>query len=480
MILPIILAGGAGERLWPLSRELYPKQFLALSSTNSLLQDSLLRLPQDPTSIAPALIVCQEEHRFLVAEQLRQKNIATSGIILEPMLKNTALAISVAAIWAQRLPQADPLLLVMPADHALEDHAAFQQTIVDATVLAEQGLLVTFGVTPTYAETGYGYITKGAAIAGSAGFKVAAFLEKPNASTAGALIAANTTLWNSGMFMFKCSSFLAELQLYQTAIYETAMQAVDNYQQDLDFIRLTKKFYQQAASISVDHAIMERTTQAAVVPLTAQWCDIGNWHALWQHRAKDPDNNVIFGEPITLDTNNCLIDARENLVATIGVHNLIITATKDAILIADQSKAQQVKDVVHLLKQRDPKLTHQPSKVARPWGWFESLAIEARFQVKRIMIDVGKSLSLQLHHHRSEHWVVVKGTARITKGEEVFLLTENQSTYIPLGTKHRLENIGALALEIIEIQSGSYLGEDDIVRLEDNYGRATTTEPTYG
>lgn len=463
MILPVILAGGYGERLWPLSRELQPKQFLALNSTNTLLQETLLRLPQDQDFL-PALIICQEEHRFLVAEQLRQQQITTSGIILEPMAKNTALAISVAALWAKQHDM-EVTLLILPADHVIKEQAQFQQAIFQAIEVANRGYLVTFGILPTYAETGYGYISSGSGIAETLGLQIVAFTEKPDINKAQELIKAKTTFWNSGMFMFKSEVFLAELTCYQPKLLTIAKQALELQSKDLDFTRLPAAPYALADNIAIDHAIMEKTKRAAVVPLSANWCDIGNWYALWQQIAKkDQDNNAINGDVIALDTKDCLINAGEQLVATIGVQNLIITATKDAVLVAKHDKVQRVKEIVKLLKTNNAIQAIQPCRVVRPWGWFEIISQGTRFQVKRLVLTCEQSISLQLHHHRSEHWIVVKGTAKITKDQEEFLLAENQSVYIPVGVKHRLANVGKISLEIIEVQVGSYLGEDDIVR----------------
>jgi mannose-1-phosphate guanylyltransferase/mannose-6-phosphate isomerase len=478
MILPVILAGGSGERLWPLSRTAYPKQFLALlGAKHSLFQATIQRLAENANFLAP-LVICHEDYRFIVAEQLRQIDTQASGIILEPSANNTAPAIALAAQWTQA-NFINPILLVLPADHFIQDEVAFQQAITQAQVAAEQNFLVTFGIHTSKAETGYGYIHVGDKLDQTQGYHVAKFIEKPDQATANQLVQDPAYVWNSGMFMFGAQNYLNELQIYQPAIVQATQDAIANCTPDLDFIRPRKDCYQNCPSISIDYAVMEHTEHAAVFTLMCQWSDIGSWQAVWEQSAKDNDGNALSGDIIAHQTSNCVVEARHRLVATLDVHDLAIVETADAILIASREQSQALKKIVSELKQASHPAATEHRQVMRPWGWYDSLAKSERFQVKHIVVDPGKSLSLQLHQQRSEHWVIVKGSAKVVRGEQSFMLQENESTFIPLGVKHQLTNIGSIPLELIEVQSGSYLGEDDIIRFNDEHGRATVNEQEY-
>ncbi|WP_372720953.1 mannose-1-phosphate guanylyltransferase/mannose-6-phosphate isomerase [Immundisolibacter sp.] len=471
MIIPVILSGGAGTRLWPLSRELYPKQFLPLTGERSLLQQTIVRV-HGLANVAPPLVVCNEEHRFLVAEQLREIGVTGAQILLEPVGRNTAPAVALAALRLQSAGD-DPLLLVLPSDHVIVDTAAFRAAVTAGSAAAAGGALVTFGVLPTRPETGYGYIRAGDPVdAKGPARRVQAFVEKPDAARAAAYVASGDYLWNGGMFLFSASAYLAELERHAPAILAACRAACDGISADLDFVRVRREPFLDAPSDSIDYAVMEHTDRAVVVPLDAGWSDVGSWDALLEVQAADARGNVISGDVLAQDVDDSLIRAESRLVAALGIKNHIIVETADAVLVADRSRAQDVKRLVERLKaeRRDEPLVHR--QVFRPWGSYEGLVLTERFQVKRIVVKPGASLSLQMHHHRAEHWVVVKGTARVTCGAEVKLLAEDESTYIPIGTTHRLENPGRIPLEIIEVQSGSYLGEDDIVRFEDNYGRS--------
>jgi len=471
MIVPVILSGGSGSRLWPLSRELNPKQFLPLVDNDSMLQGTLNRL-QGLEGLAEPIVVCNESHRFLVAEQLRAIGYEHSTIILEPTGRNTAPAISVAALHLQAR-QGDPVMLVLPADHVITNLDVFHNTLAIGLDLAEQGKLVTFGIVPDCPETGYGYIQQGEALnAAKLAYQVARFVEKPDAETAQTYLDKGEYYWNSGMFMFRCSVLLEELEKFNSEMLTSTEQALNKAASDFDFVRLDKESFEACPSDSIDYAVMEKTAESVVVPLDANWNDVGAWDALWDIGDKDEHGNVVHGDIISDAVKNSYIHAGNRLVAAIGMEDCVIVETADAVLVADKKQAQSVKKVVEHLKasQRDEAFLHQ--RVYRPWGSYETLEEEHRFKVKRIIVNPGAALSLQMHHHRAEHWVVVRGTAKITKGEEEFVLTEDQSTYIPLGTSHSLANPGVIPLEIIEIQSGSYLGEDDIVRFSDNYGRA--------
>lgn len=471
-ILPVIMAGGSGSRLWPLSRQLFPKQFLTLYGNNSMLQETALRL-KGINHKAP-LVICNEEHRFSVAEQFRVKGIENSGIILEPFGRNTAPAIALAAIEAMKGGD-DPLLLVLAADHVIKNTKAFCQTISNAQSSAMLDKLVTFGIVPTAPETGYGYIKRGQESDGAGegnAFNVEQFVEKPNLATAQQYVDSKEYYWNSGMFMFKASIYLQELKKHQPEIYTACENAMSQTQSDIDFVRIDQTAFEQCPDDSIDYAVMEKTAQAVVVPMDCNWSDVGSWSALWDIQEKDSDGNVAIGDTITIDTKNSYINADNKLVATIGLEDVVVVETKDAVLVADKSKVQQVKQVVEQLKQSNRIESSSHREVYRPWGKFDSVDEAKRFKVKRITVKPGAKLSLQMHHHRAEHWVVVSGTAKVKNGDSELILTENQSTYIPIGAVHSLENPGKVDLELIEVQSGSYLGEDDIVRFEDKYGRA--------
>lgn len=468
MLLPVIIAGGAGSRLWPLSRQLNPKQLLKLCGDSTLLQQTLSRLAG--LEMASPVIICNEDHRFMVAEQLRQLGVSNASIILEPYGRNTAPAVALAALHALGNGQ-DPVLLVLAADHFIADQRAFQLAVMAGAPLASEGQLVTFGIVPTHAETGYGYIQRGAALPGQ-GYAVARFVEKPDASAAESYLESGDYYWNSGMFMFKASTYLKALSEYRPDILEACTRAMETGSLDMDFVRVNAEAFYNCPEDSIDYAVMERTRDSAVIPLDAGWSDIGSWSALWEIGHKDEQGNVCKGDVLTLGTHNSLIHAEHKLVATLGVDDLVVVETKDAVLVAHKDRVQEVKRIVQALKHdgRHEHMNHR--EVYRPWGIFDSIDNGKRYQVKRITVNPGAKLSVQLHHHRAEHWIVVSGTAMVTNGEDQFLVTENQSTYIPIGQVHCLENPGVIPLELIEVQSGSYLGEDDIVRLKDQYGRA--------
>ncbi len=465
MITPVIMAGGSGSRLWPLSRSLYPKQFLALTSKSTMLQETVNRLSGIETG--KPLVICNEEHRFIVAEQMRELG-CTGNIILEPVGRNTAPAIALAAEVEGQ--DNDPLLLVLAADHVIQDKEAFSEAVAKAVPLAEAGKLVTFGIVPTEAHTGYGYIKRGEKQ--SDGFKVDSFVEKPDANTANKYLESGDYYWNSGMFLFKASKYLQELKKHRSDIFEACSSALENCTSDNDFIRVDKASFEDCADESIDYAVMEKTADAVVVPLDAGWNDIGAWSALWEVNTKDEQGNATVGDSILKDTTNCLIQGGERLIATVGLDDIVIVDTKDALLVADKNKVQEVKQIVEQLKAEKRSEFKLHREVYRPWGKYDSIDNGERYQVKRITVNPGEKLSIQMHHHRAEHWIVVSGTAKVTNGDNTFLVTENESTYIPIGVIHALENPGKLPLEMIEVQSGSYLGEDDIVRFEDRYGRA--------
>ena len=466
-IFPTIMCCGSGSRLWPLSRALFPKQFLPLVTKSSMLQDTLLRLPKNCTD---PLFICNEEHRFLVAEQLRQSSINNGTILLEPEGRNTAPAVALAAISALAKDK-DAMLLVLAADHVIKNTEAFHQAVKQASVAAEKGELVTFGIVPTHAETGYGYIKKGQALHSTA-FRVAKFVEKPNKEIASKYLTSGEYLWNSGMFLFKASRYLEELTKYRADIFNDCQLAMQGIKKDFDFLRPNKQHFLACASESIDYAVMENTDSAVVIPLDAGWSDVGAYSALWDVCEKNQDNNVLKGDVIAHQTTNSYIHSQNKLIATVGVDNIVVIDTPDAVLVANKDKVQAVKNIVEQLKavQRPEALLHR--EVYRPWGKYDSVDSGERFQVKRITVKPGAKLSVQMHHHRAEHWIIVSGTAKVTIDEKTVLLSENQSTYIPIGAVHALENPGKLPLEMIEVQSGSYLGEDDIVRFEDRYGRA--------
>ena len=476
LIIPIILSGGSGTRLWPLSRKLHPKQFLPLAGDKTMLQETIIRL-NGLDNLANPIIICNTEHRFLVAEQCKQINIKNPTILLEPVGKNTAPAIAAAALQSlkhkhkhKHKHKDEAQLLVLSADHVIQDINAFHEAIKIASRHAQRGKLVTFGIKPTDANTAYGYI-KHSKDFNDGTYKVERFVEKPDLLTAKKYLEKGNYLWNSGMFVFTASRFIEELTLHAPAILKSVRNSVDKALQDLDFIRLDKVYFESCQSTSIDYALMEKSDNVIVVPLNAQWNDIGSWSALHEIGIKDDNGNVLRGDIIAKDTSNTYINANHHVVATIGIKNLVIVDTPDATFIATHEKAKEVKSIVELLQadRRNEGDIHR--KVYRPWGWYDSLEMGKHFQVKRLHINPGAKLSLQKHSKRAEHWVVINGTATAINGEKVLTLSEGDSTYLPIGTKHGLENKTDKILEIIEVQSGSYLGEDDIVRYEDIYGR---------
>lgn len=468
MIIPIIMAGGSGSRLWPLSRQLNPKQFLPLADAElSMLQATIQRLAG--LDIGLPRLICNEQHRFLAAEQLRLLGMEQASILLEPVGRNTAPAVALAALQAVA-DGSDPVLLVLAADHLIVDVAAFQASILSALPLAQAGKLVTFGIVPTHAETGYGYIEQGAAVGGG-GYAVSRFVEKPDLVTAQAYLASGSYLWNSGMFMFRASRYLAELELFRPDILAACRTALAGGTQDMYFTRVDAAAFAACPDESIDYAVMEKTDAAVMVPLDAGWSDIGSWSALWDVSEKDAQGNVFKGDVLDHQSHNTYVHASNRLVATLGVSDLVIVETKDAVLVAHKDQVQDVKKIVERLKAAGRSEHLNNREVYRPWGVYDAIDNGHRYQVKRITVKPGAKLSLQMHHHRAEHWIVVSGTAKVTNGETTFLVTENQSTYIPIGQVHSLENPGVIPLELIEVQSGSYLGEDDIVRFADNYGR---------
>ena len=480
-IKSVILSGGSGTRLWPASRESYPKQLLPLTGELSLLQETAVRLKGfagaevDPRP----LVVTNEEYRFIIAEQLRQIGVRAPQIVLEPIGRNTAPALTLAALAA--LEEGDPVLLVMPADHVISDVTAFQQAIAEGARAAAGGALVTFGIVPDRPETGYGYIRAGAPVADTGKARgLAEFVEKPDRATAERYVASGAYFWNSGIFMMKASVWRQAITRFNPDMEAACARAFTARSTDADFIRLDAPAFEASPSDSIDYAVMERIAEApelgqgVVVPLSAGWSDVGAWDALWAVSDKDADGNAARGEVLFESSRNTLVHAGSRLVAAIGCEDMIVVETPDAVMVAHKERTQDVKKVVARLKAEGRSLTQSHRKVYRPWGWYDSIDAGERFQVKRIVVNPGAKLSLQMHHHRAEHWIVVKGTAEVTNGDRTFLLGENESTYIPLGHTHRLANPGKLPLEIIEVQSGSYLGEDDIVRFEDNYGRTAS------
>jgi mannose-1-phosphate guanylyltransferase / mannose-6-phosphate isomerase len=472
-IIPVVLCGGSGTRLWPLSRETYPKQFLHLQGTESLLQQTMQRL-HGIERAGRALLVCNESSRFVAAEQLLQIGFDDARILLEPMRRNTAAAIASAAFYAMANGD-DPLLLVLPSDHVIQNHGAFCAAIRVGQKAAEAGDLVTFGITPHAPETGYGYIRAPGA-GPEAAQAVLEFVEKPSLPRAQAYLASGDYYWNSGMFLFRASRVLEELNRFQPAIVSACRNAVARARIDLDFIRLDHDAYAASPDKAIDYAVMEQTDRASMVTMDASWSDIGSWAAVWDASPdKDYDHNVVRGDVVLQDCADCLVHGTSRLITAVGLRNTVVVETADALLIMDAGRAQDTKKLVESLacSQREETVHHR--EVFRPWGSYDSIGAGQRFQVKRITVKQGAKLSLQMHHHRAEHWVVVSGTAKITNGDQEYLLTENQSTYIPLGVTHSLENPGKIPLELIEIQSGAYLGEDDIVRLQDRYGRIDPT-----
>ena len=464
MIKPVIMAGGSGTRLWPLSRAGHPKQFLPLNGDKTMLQQTVSRLCNLP--ISDPITICNEEHRFFVAEQLREID-ALGKIILEPVGRNTAPAIALSALAEIKN---DPLLLVLAADHVIADSGAFTDAVLKAAPLAEEGQLVMFGIVPTEPHTGYGYIETGIAVGDA--FEVSSFKEKPDVETAIKYVDDGRHYWNSGMFLFKASRYLSELRLHRPDIHDACERAMTDSSPDLDFIRIDTEAFEQCPDESVDYAVMEKTKDALVVPMDAGWNDIGSWSSLWKVAEKDDFNNVVSGDTMLLDTNNSLVRADDKLVALIGIEDLVVISTKDATLVAHKDRVEDARQIVSRLKSDGRCEWERHQEVYRPWGKYDSVDHGERYQVKRITVNPGAKLSVQMHQHRAEHWVVVSGTALVTKGDETILLSENESTYIPVGVIHSLENVGTHLLELIEIQSGSYLGEDDIVRFADIYGRA--------
>jgi|TARA_R110001632_G_scaffold60284_2_gene146317 mannose-1-phosphate guanylyltransferase len=463
-IIPVILSGGVGSRLWPLSREHFPKQCLPLTDTQySLLQQTVNRICA--LDVSAPIVVCNEDHRFLIAQQLQSIGVKKSSIVLEPKGRNTAPAIALAALEALRSQSGDALMLVLPADHVIRDLAAFETTINQAVELAKQDALVTFGVKPTRPETGYGYIRSGE------DFAVAEFVEKPNAEKAQAYLDSGDYLWNSGMFLFRAKAFLAELAVHRDDIFQAVNLAYQQRTEDLDFVRIDADLFSRCPEESIDFAVMEPTNKAKVVPYAGDWSDIGAWDALYDYADKDADNNVLLGDVMSEGSSNCLIRSETRLVAAVGVNNLVIVETADAVLVMDKNNAQDVKKIVKRIQAEGREEHMYHTTVHRPWGTYQTVDLGERHQVKRIMVKPGEKLSVQMHHHRAEHWVVVSGTAKVQNGEKEILLTENESTYIPVGVVHALENPGKIPLELVEVQTGSYLGEDDIVRFSDRYGR---------
>jgi mannose-1-phosphate guanylyltransferase/mannose-6-phosphate isomerase len=470
MLSPVILSGGAGTRLWPLSRELHPKQLLPLMGANTMLEDTIGRLAGLETE--PPIIVCNEAHRFLVAEQLRRLGVAARAILLEPVGRNTAPAIALAAHAALAGGAEDALLLVLPADHVIRDVPAFRTAVQAAIPAARAGQLVTFGIVANTPETGYGYILRGEQV--GAAFGIQSFTEKPSAAVAAEFVASGDYYWNSGMFLFRARRYLEELEQLAPDIAASSQAAFARAKRDLDFTRIEAESFGACRSESIDYAVMEKTKDAVVVPLDAGWSDVGSWSALYEASDRDSSGNVTRGDVLLEDTHDSYVYSESRLVAAVGVHDHVIVETKDAVLVMPRAAAQSVKNLVARLKAAGRYEHALHREVFRPWGSYDSLDAGERFQVKRLVVRPGGVLSLQMHHHRAEHWVVVSGTAKITRGEEIFLLEENQSTYIPVGVRHRIENPGRIALHIIEVQSGGYLGEDDIVRFEDQYGRQNT------
>ncbi|WP_237680742.1 mannose-1-phosphate guanylyltransferase/mannose-6-phosphate isomerase [[Erwinia] mediterraneensis] len=464
-ILPVIMAGGSGSRLWPLSRALYPKQFLSLTSSRTLLQETIARLKNIP-HIDP-IFICNEEHRFVVAEQLRNEQISYESIILEPEGRNTAPGIALAAFKASS-DNEDPLLLVLPADHLIEDPKAFELSVSKAITHAINDKLVTFGIVPSYPETGYGYISRGKKIDDST-FSVNSFIEKPNEIKATEYVSSGNYYWNGGIFLFKASAYLKALQEFCPDIYECCFKAITCAHNDLDFLRVNKEAFLSCPGISIDYAIMEKVKNSVVVCMDALWNDIGSWSALWSVSKKDNNGNALHGDVIVEQSLNNYIHSESRLVAVVGINDLIVVETKDAVLVVDKNNAQNVKGIVEYLKNNERSEYLQHKEVFRPWGKHDTIAEGVRYQVKAVTVKPGEKTATQLHYHRAEHWVVVSGTAKVTKGNETILLTENESIYIPVGTAHSVENPGSISLELIEVRTGGYLSENDVVRIEE-YG----------
>jgi mannose-1-phosphate guanylyltransferase/mannose-6-phosphate isomerase len=470
LLVPVILSGGAGTRLWPLSREMYPKQLLALTGKHTMLQATAIRLA-GITGAAPPIVVCNEAHRFTVAEQIRGLGLKASAILLEPVGRNTAPAVALAALKAQEI-DLQAIIVVAPADHVIRDARAFQAAAEVAAGLAQDGKLVTFGIVAHAPETGYGYIRRGAG-SGPA-YPVAQFIEKPPLDLATQFVASGDYFWNSGMFVFTADRYLTELAAFAPDILEASRAAFLAATTDLDFMRIAKAEFEKCRGESIDYAVMEKTRDALVLPLDAGWSDVGSWSSLFDALPADEDGNVLQGDVMVHDTHDCYVHSTSRLVAAVGMDDHIIVETKDAILVAPKERVQDVKELVAMIKKSGRSESTLHREVFRPWGSYDSIDSGERFQVKRLSVKPGGVLSLQMHHHRAEHWIVVQGTARVTCNEKTFLLSENESTYIPIGATHRIENPGKVPLHIVEVQSGSYLGEDDIVRFQDNYGRQGT------
>jgi len=467
MLRPVLLSGGVGSRLWPVSREAHPKQFQPLLGELSMLQETLQRTM--PLAAASPIIVCNEEHRFMVAEQLRQVNIPEAAIILEPVGRNTAPAVALAALQAVD-DDPDAALLVLPADHVITEPEAFVKVVSEALSVVERGHLMTFGVVPDKPETGYGYLRCGEVLEGPAR-ELAEFVEKPDLATAQTYIDGGDYLWNSGMFLLPAALYLDQLECHNPAMLIACRQAMAGAKHDLDFIRVDHQAFSACPADSIDYAVMEKTDCGAVVALDCGWSDVGAWSSVWEVSAQDASGNAVHGDVLLQDCSNSYLASHSRLLAAVGVDDLVVVETADAVLVADRHRVQDVKRIVQTLKREQRSEAALHTRVYRPWGSYESLVVAERFQVKRILVNPGEKLSLQMHHHRAEHWIVVQGTAEVTCEDKVFMLGEDESTYIPLGHKHRLANKGRIALELIEVQSGSYLGEDDIVRFDDVYGR---------
>ena len=466
-VIPVVLSGGSGTRMWPLSRSHYPKQFLPLVTEKTMLQETVLRLPALENLSSP-MVVCNEDHRFMVAEQLHELGIDPQAILLEPFGRNTAPAVALAALAA---PSPEDILLVLPADHVIADHQALAEAIEKAVGLADVGHLATFGIVPTAPETGYGYIHRGSELDAENGYVVDRFVEKPDLTTAQSYLEDGGYYWNSGMFALKAGVYLEELEKFNPEILAVCKNASEKGQKDLDFCRIDSQIFEECPSDSIDYAVMEKTDHAVVIPLDAGWNDVGSWSSLWAVSDKDAQGNRVHGDVMTVDTHNSLLHSESRLLASIGLDDIVVIETDDAVMVASKDRVQDVKKIAERLKEEKRTEAEAHRKVYRPWGWYDSIDIGPRHQTKRISVNPGSKLSLQKHHHRAEHWVVIKGTAKITNGDKEFLLTEDESTYIPIGTTHRLENVGKIPLEIIEVQTGSYLGEDDIERYSDDYGR---------
>ncbi|MEP2613728.1 mannose-1-phosphate guanylyltransferase/mannose-6-phosphate isomerase [Marinobacter alexandrii] len=473
-MIPVILSGGSGSRLWPLSREAYPKQFLPLLTRDSMFQQTLARLPKD--KVEAPVVVANEEHRFIVKEQLDAIGLKPQTMLLEPFGRNTAPAVAMAAI---QIARRDPtsIMLVLPADHDISETKPFHDAIAKGIEVAQDGALVLFGTTPDRPETGYGYVSAAGAEEDPNGPRpVQKFIEKPDEATAQRLLDEGGYYWNSGMFMFRADAYLRELKTHSRDIYDTALLAAKNLEADMDFCRIPPEIFEHCPDDSIDYAVMEKTTRAMLVPLDAGWSDVGAWSSLWDISDKDEQDNAVFGDACLEDSSGCLIHAPDKLVAMIGVDNLVVVDTKDALMVAHRDRVQEIKGVVKKLKAESRPETRVHREVFRPWGSYDSIDMGNRFQVKHITVKPGEKLSLQKHHHRAEHWIIVRGTAEVSRDDETFLLSENESTYIPIGAVHRLFNPGKIPLELIEVQSGAYLGEDDIERLDDRYGRTEAAQ----